>query len=169
MVDRKVLYTQKVNNTSQVKYSVEEYNSDILTKDLEYLTYLSGSYSRYKLDLNFAKDDFYRLYKTWIEKSLSKEITDKVFVIRFDNEICAMMTVKLFTDYSQIGLFSVSDKIQGKGLGRSLINTGINFTLFKNLTKISVPTQMDNLVACRFYEKCGFEVESIINIYHFWL
>jgi dTDP-4-amino-4,6-dideoxy-D-galactose acyltransferase len=38
-----------------------------------------------------------------------------------------------------------------------------------NIFTLEVPTQLDNIQACRFYEKCGFQIKEIKNIYHFWL
>jgi dTDP-4-amino-4,6-dideoxy-D-galactose acyltransferase len=32
-----------------------------------------------------------------------------------------------------------------------------------------VVTQLDNVAACRLYEKCGYHLEKLENFYHFWL
>ena len=38
-----------------------------------------------------------------------------------------------------------------------------------NINQIQVVTQKANIPACAFYNKMGFKIELIENIYHFWL
>lgn len=36
-------------------------------------------------------------------------------------------------------------------------------------TRVNVATQKCNKIACHYYEKNGFYVEDVTNIYHIWL
>ncbi len=170
LVDKKVLYTQNIEGTNVfIDSPIEEYLESKLSNDLESLSYLSGSFSRFHVDKNFNNDDFYRLYKTWIIKSLKKEICDKIFVLKEIDEILGMVTLKYGDQKGEIGLIAVAESAQGKNIGKNLINVCIKDLISKNIFKIEVPTQFENLAACRFYEKCNFEIKNITNIYHFWL
>ena len=80
-----------------------------------------------------------------------------------------MATLKITADKGVIGLIAVSPLSQGKGYGHILNDACCNELIMRNINTIEVATQKDNKSACRFYEKCGFSVQSVTNIYHFWL
>jgi len=169
LVDRKVIYTQSLVATEKTINKVEEYKNLIITDELESLSYLSGACSRFRLDNHFEPEEFFRLYKTWMSKSLSGELADKVFVVRELNEIVGIVTLKFQKEVGNIGLIAVSETVQNKGYGKDLINACRNAVISEGFQQLEVPTQMGNISACRFYEKCGFKIKSITNIYHFWL
>ena len=169
LVDRKVIYENKEFIPKKLCVQVEEYSQAEVSDDLLQLAYVSGHYSRFQLDTHFQQDDFYKMYKTWIDKSVSHEIADKVYVIRSNNQLCGMVTLKISAGKGTIGLIAVSPLSQGKGYGQILNDACCNELINRNITTIEVATQMDNIGACRFYEKRGFSIQSVTNIYHFWL
>jgi dTDP-4-amino-4,6-dideoxy-D-galactose acyltransferase len=172
LIDRKILYSQPVENIpkqNQLPEMVTSYLEMSVSEELENLAYLSGRYSRFRLDENFEPDDFYRLYKTWIIRSIQKEIADNVFIIKENNAIVGMVTLKYGEENGTIGLMAVSESAQGKGYGKKLIKSCMYDLHKRGISKIEVPTQANNIAACRFYEKCGFTNQSVSNIYHFWL
>jgi dTDP-4-amino-4,6-dideoxy-D-galactose acyltransferase len=169
LVDRKVLYVKNISEVSYLPSNVEFYEENELTIELENLAYESGKYSRFKLDKNFAEDDFYRMYKMWIENSVKNQIADYVFVVKENNTIKGMATLKIADKIGNIGLIAVAPDTQGKGYGKALIQICENKLIEKGVSILEVPTQLDNIQTCRFYEKCGFKIKEITNIYHFWL
>lgn len=169
LVDRKITFEKSVTLNNNNFSNVEIYNSTILCKELEELAFLSGKKSRFLIDGNFAPTDFYRMYKTWITNSLNKKIADHIFVTKTNGIITGMATLKTKSGIGEIGLIAISEIGQGKGFGKQLIYAIENKLIKLNIDTLEVPTQMDNKQACSFYEKCGFSVKSIVNIYHFWL
>jgi len=169
LADRKVLFKKNIESKKEQTSFVSEYTGNELTTELEQLAYESGKYSRFKTDKNFAENDFYRMYKIWIENSVKKQIADKVIVVKENDIIKGMVTLKIDSEKGDIGLIAVAPDTQGKGYGKVLISACENELLSKNIFKLEVPTQLANTQACRFYEKCGFEIKEITNIYHFWL
>ena len=169
LVDRKCLYSRTINADDSCESNAIEYQLTELTYDLESLALLSGTHSRFRLDKGFDKADFYRLYAIWINRSLKKEIADKIFVVAESDKVMGMITMKINEDVGHIGLCAVSEAAQGKGYGGNLIKACVNELVSKKVYQLEVPTQMDNISACRFYEKCGFSIQSITNTYHFWL
>ena len=170
LVDRKVLFEQKIETISGVTdEQITEFCGNRLTKELEYLTYLSGTFSRFKTDPGFASDDYYRLYKTWMIKSLKKEIADKVIVYNENDTTKGMVTLKIKETYGEIGLIAVDEHSHGKGIGKKLINNSLREVKRNRLSLLRVSTQEENTTACKFYEKSGFKVKNITNIYHFWV
>lgn len=172
-VDRKVEYSIDLSSDSDFDLNcsnVEDYQSFELVSELEDLAYQSGQFSRFKLDENFDSNDFYRLYYTWIKRSVSREIADSIFINRNEQGIIkSMVTVKYDKNASHIGLIAVDSDSQGKGYGKSIINMCIKSAKDFGSEKLNVATQFQNRNACFFYEKCGFRVENEKNVYHFWL
>jgi dTDP-4-amino-4,6-dideoxy-D-galactose acyltransferase len=169
LVDRKVLFEKIAEKTKEQTVAVSEYNDDLITPELETLAYESGRYSRFYLDDNFSKEEFYKMYKIWIENSIKRQIADHVFVVEENNQIIGMVTLKIGEEKGEIGLMAISPDAQGKGYGRALLSVCEKQLKTNNILKLEVPTQLNNKNACMFYEKCGFSIKSITNIYHFWL
>jgi len=169
LADRKVLFEKDIKTLKEQSSSISEYNNNELTFELEQLAFESGQYSRFKSDKNFRKDDFYRMYKKWIENSIKKQIANHVFVAKENNSIRGMVTLKIDAKKGLIGLISVFPDAQGKGYGKSLIIACENELFRKGIFKLEVPTQADNIQACNFYKKCGFEIKETTAIYHFWI
>lgn len=169
LADRKVLFKKNIESKKEQTSFVSEYTGNELTTELEQLAYESGKYSRFKTDKNFAENDFYRMYKIWILKSLTKEMADNVFVVKEDDVVKGMITLKIDGTKGHIGLFAISPDMQGKGYGKALVHACENELLNKNRNELEVPTQIKNRQACKFYEKYGFQIKTINNIYHFWL
>jgi dTDP-4-amino-4,6-dideoxy-D-galactose acyltransferase len=172
LVDRRILYSHQIENIlerNQFSEIVTLYSEKVLSNELENLAYLSGKYSRFNLDENFEQDIFRRLYKTWIIKSVQKEMADSVLIVKDYDTIVGMVTLNYGEKVGTIGLIAVSALAQGKGYGKKLINACIYDLYKRNISTLEVPTQANNISACLFYEKCGFTCKLITNIYHFWL
>jgi dTDP-4-amino-4,6-dideoxy-D-galactose acyltransferase len=168
LVDKKIIYTAQIEDL-QTKNTVEinefqEKNGNLLYE----LAYLSGKYSRFRLDENLEIENFKRLYREWIDKSVSRQIAKKVFVYEENKQIKGMITLGIKEKVANIGLIAVDETLQGKGIGMSLIDACMRYCKAKNINTLDVPTQLDNAQACKFYEKCGFTEKSVQNIYHFW-
>ncbi len=143
--------------------------TDLLpTPELESLAIQAGLYSRFRLDPQIPEDRFEELYRLWIQKSVSGELAEKVFVIRDAGKIVGMTTVGEKDGRGDIGLLAVDNSVRGKSLGCTLVLAAQKWALGRGFQVAQVVTQGDNLPACRFYEKSGYHVDKVENIYHFW-
>ena len=142
--------------------------TDQLANSLFELAYESGKYSRYKQDVNILEDRFKKLYQFWIKNSFNKTFADKIFYFKENENIVGFVTLKINNDIAKIGLIAVSPNYQGKGIGKKLIAKTENFCFENNVKTLQIPTQMENLEACNFYKKMGYEISEKINIKHFW-
>lgn len=168
LVDRKITYTAQIEdlrtkNTVEIK-EFERQNGNLLYD----LAYLSGTHSRFRLDEGLDIENFKRLYREWIDKSVSHQIAKKVYVYEDNGQIKGMVTLGVKENLATIGLIAVDETLQGKGIGMSLIDACVQYCKAENIASLDVPTQLDNTQACKFYEKCGFTEKSVQNIYHFW-
>lgn len=168
-IDEKIIYRLNFQDDPCLSNEVEEYTSFELTNGLEELAYLSGTYSRFLTDKNFASGDFYKLYHLWITKSIQKEMADKIYIVRESGKIVGMVTLKKVNNVGKIGLIATFENVHGKGYGRKLIEACKKSLADDLIYNLDVTTQKANQQACLFYEKCGFSKISINNVYHFWL
>lgn len=109
---------------------------------------------------------FEKMYLEWIKNSLNGSLADVVFVYKEQNKILGFVSLKIKNDFGQIGLISVSEKAQSKGIGNKLIKA-CDYYLYQHQIKThKVVTQFDNIAACKLFENHNFTVESIAYIYH---
>lgn len=148
---------------------LESYLGRPLNESLRTLSFQSGVYSRYRVDPNFRSDEFRSLYTEWVEKSLSGEIARDVLVYKDHGEEMGFVTLGEKNGRCNIGLIAVDGSCRRKGVGKKLVGAAFKKAREWGYKEMDVVTQKDNIAACRFYEKIGFKVESVVNIYHFWL
>jgi streptothricin acetyltransferase len=60
--------------------------------------------------------------------------------------------------YCYIEDIAVDIQYRQQGIGRSLLTYAIGWARAKNLPGIMLETQDNNVAACRFYERCGFQL-----------
>lgn len=128
----------------------------------------SGRFSRFNLDPFIDKKDFTRLYKIWIDDSISQKISDGFLVYKIENRIKGFVTFKLESGFGLIGLLAVNFEERNLGIGRRLIKA-VEMQLLKNdVNELRVETQTQNEIACQFYLKNEFRNFSFYQIEHFW-
>jgi len=171
LVDRKIIYKIDLRDKAiqEENKNIFDWTGEPLTNELLLLTYSSGQFSRFLLDKQLPKNVFQSMYKEWIEKSLSGELADKVYVAVEKEKVIGFVTVKISVNkIGEIGLIAIEKNAQGKNIGTKLIHKCFNYLRNNNIRKLLVPTQLDNIKACKFYEKNGFSKYLVTNIYHFW-
>lgn len=148
---------------------VEVYTKSIPINDIEDLAIQSGEYSRFVIDPNIPREKCVSLYKTWINRSVSKEIAEEVLVIREGARVVGMITLGNKNGRGDIGLLAVDRNYRGKQYGEKLVRAAQRWFI-KNRYKFGqVVTQGMNIPACNLYKKCGYSVEKREYFYHFWL
>ena len=145
------------------------YPRSISSSELIELAIQSGEYSRFALDPRIPKNKFEKLYTLWINRAVAGEIAEEVLVIKESGEIIGFVTLSGLAKRASIGLIAVDRAYRGSGYGGSLIKSAIWWCGSRNLRLIQVRTQDSNTAACRFYRKCGFDVEKTEYLYHVWL
>lgn len=74
------------------------------------------------------------------------------FVAKEADRIVGFVTLKVNNNNGNIGLIAIGKNAQGKGLGTQLINVCENYLNKCSVETLTVPTQLDNLQACKFYK-----------------
>ena len=133
------------------------------------LALVSGKHSRFKLDSSLPAGSYERLYTRWIEQSVNRVMATDVFCYMMDGIPRGLATLDFHDGQGVIGLVAVDDDYQHHGIGKALIRQVISYVHDLKGKRLSVATQIDNEPACRLYSGCGFSLESITKIWHWWL
>lgn len=168
-LETKIIFSKVLNELNNLEDSIIDFDDFPITENSLYeLAYESGKYSRYKQDSNILEDKFKNLYQIWITNSFNKSFADKIFYFKEKENVLGFVTLKIMNDTAQIGLIAVSPNYQGKGIGKKLLSKTENYCFENNVKTLQIPTQMENIVACNFYRKMGYEISEKIIIKHFW-
>lgn len=168
--ETKVVFVKKLISISKtsVDESIIDYDENPINEDSLYpLAYESGKFSRFKLDIRL-NEKFKILYSKWVDNSLNKEFADKVFYFKKDSEIVGFVTVKNNNKYSTIGLIAVSQNYQGQGIGKKLLLKIEEYCISINIFELRIPTQKENLSACKFYSKMDYTIFEETILKHYW-
>lgn len=136
------------------------------TEKLNQLALLAGQHSRFRKDKNL-RHGFESLYKLWVLKSISGNFGGGVYGYYQGEELVAFYTLNENEDSCRIGLIAVDKKLQGKGIGRKLLDDAIQ-RAFRAMKPLFVATQASNVQAMQAYQKRGFKIYKQTHIYHIY-
>jgi dTDP-4-amino-4,6-dideoxy-D-galactose acyltransferase len=140
-----------------------------MSAQLADLAIQTGHMSRFRIDPNFPAGSADRLYTKWMENSLNKQLANEVLVYSENQSILGMITLSLKQDKGIIGLLGVDTEQRGKNIGSELVDASEVYFSRQGVYQLEVVTQLANNGACRFYEKTGFVLSRVVNVYHFWI
>lgn len=83
--------------------------------------------------------------------------------LAYSSETCVGKIVlkKDWNRYALVENISISNAYRGRGIGTALIRKAIEWAKSKELGGLALETQANNLLACRFYAKCGFVIGAV--------
>jgi dTDP-4-amino-4,6-dideoxy-D-galactose acyltransferase len=169
-IETKVIFEKKLFKNSEITnndiFSLTEISFDINT--LYTLAFESGKYSRFKLDKNFAEDNFIKLYKKWVDNSINNTFADKILVYVAQGEIIGFVTYKKQENHANIGLIAINPNHQARGIGKKLILAVENELHEIGIKLLQIPTQLVNELACKFYSSLGYKIIEKQIIKHYW-
>jgi dTDP-4-amino-4,6-dideoxy-D-galactose acyltransferase len=152
--------------------SVHPYTDEAASDELLALSIAAGIYSRFNRDPRFPREKFKSLYRTWMERSVRRELADVVLVARDaakpNSGLLGMVTVSAEHGMGTIGLIAVAETARGRGLGLRLVEAAHDWMRGRGAVVARVVTQGANQSACRLYERAGYRLSSVEHYYHFW-
>jgi ribosomal protein S18 acetylase RimI-like enzyme len=136
---------------------------------LRALALQSAQFSRFRIDPAMPPDAWVRLYERWADNCLTGTMADAVLVARIDGNVAGMLTVGCRDGAGTIGLFAVDESARGRGFGTALLERGSAWFTGRGCNSVSVVTQGDNIAALRVYERAGYVIADVSDVYHLWL
>jgi len=169
--ETKVIFEKKIsfNNLIISTDFIFDFDNLPICKTMLYpLAFESGKYSRFKLDVNFTQKNFELLYCKWVDNSINKQFADKIYYVKVFDEVIGFVTVKLSKKFATIGLIGISKNYQGKGIGKILLCKVEEYCVNNSILELRIPTQKENVLACAFYNKNGYQIIEKTIIKHYW-
>lgn len=128
-----------------------------------------GEQSRFRLDPAIPEERWASLYRRWMDESLAGTIADAVLVRRSDGAIAGMITVSAAARQGEIGLFGVAAEARGQGIGSALVDDAMRWFAANGCATARVATQGENRAARAVYQRAGFGLQRLVNVFHFWI
>lgn len=170
-------YLTDINVQLEKKYIKEsnEYKKVELSNKYEYdanIIKIAGEVfikSRFLNDQNITKEQANGIYTNWVINSFNK--LDKYFVTKkLDNKVIGFILFYVNqNNQSVIELIGVDQYYRGLGIGKELMSKLDEFCIYHNIKTGVVGTQIENIDAINFYNKCGYKMKDVNYIYHKWL
>ena len=127
----------------------------------------SFRYSRFFNDPNLPESKSQNIYLHWTEGAFQKD--SKYFVIcEREDKIAGFLLFSSEESFVTVELIAVDEAYQAQGVGKALIKAMESFAYDKDINKIKVGTQVNNIPAVQFYSKMGFTYVNCGSIYHIW-
>lgn len=166
--DDKLLFRKKRTLFQPIKNAeIRSIKGHLLSKQIINLSIDSGKYSRYSLDERFPSELFEMLYTKWIENSVNSDYATDVLAYYIEDIPLGLLTYRINGNTALIGIISVNPNNRGFGIGSQLISY-FESNLPEYVKTIDVVTQGVNRIACGFYKKNGYLLDTENYIYHFW-
>lgn len=165
LADVNVCFERKINNKEN---NITDKNIKILNNyegnnNILNIAKKSFQYSRFLNDKTLEKEKSTNIYYNWTKNSFNCQ--NKYFCLYKDK---GFLLFNIENDVATIELIAVDNNENGKGLGTKLIDSLNSFCIANNIQKIIVGTQLNNLIAQKFYLKNKFNVVQYNSIYHYW-
>ncbi|HNW69194.1 MAG TPA: GNAT family N-acetyltransferase [Bacteroidales bacterium] len=171
-----IKYNYTIDLADNLLHSVGELSTNVIPyhesgkkETMIKLALQSGDFSRFNIDKKFDVGKYEELYTTWIERSMRREIADEVLVYMNNSKILGFITLSALDGFGKIGLIAVDETERGKSIGRQLIYSSFQYFIKREIYKVFVATQGENINACTFYKKMGFILADKQYYYHIWL
>ena len=169
-VDEKVTFTKVISRPTRVKSKkIQSYLNIPLNDQIRLLALEAGVYSRFRVDPGFRGKEFEKLYTQWIIKSLNGDMARDVIVYKIGKKEVGFLTLRDKNAKCNIGLIATDSKYRRRGIGEKLMKEAFRKAADWGYKEMDIVTQKANVTSCKFYRKMGFRLESVVNIYHFWL
>ncbi len=136
---------------------------------LQTLARASHRETRFFSDRNFSRQRAEDLYSTWITaEALGR--AQMVLVAATGHRPVGYLSCHYDSvrREGQIGLVGVNSGVRGRGIGKKLVQTALDWFKAQGARHVTVVTQGNNQAAQRLYQRCGFLSRDVRLWYHKW-
>lgn len=93
---------------------------------------------------------------------------DKIVYLAYENDRCIGQIIlrRDWNRYAFIEDICVARACRGQGVGAALIRRATEWARDSGLNGLALETQDNNILACRFYAKCGFSIGGVNTMFY---
>lgn len=126
--------------------------------------------TRFFNDAHFPRQRAEDLYATWIALEIQGRAQTVWVAASADNSLLGYVSCHLdpIRREGLIGLVGVSPEVRGRGIGKNLVLTAMDWFRTQGAVEVTVVTQGNNRAAQRLYQRCGFLSRDLQLWYHKW-
>lgn len=117
--------------------------------------------------MNLKKRNGYLVYSEWL-KNACKDANKYFALLMSKDNVCAYILFNIDNNVGTIELVKVAKEYQGQHIATSMIESIEKFLADKNITKLRVGTQVNNIPAINLYHSIGFKEISRTSVFHLW-
>jgi len=169
-VDVRVTFGRRLEDLPPVQTPIGPHREEDLP-EIVGIARASHHQSRFYADPGFSDAACDDLYQAWIERSCSGW-AGTVLVPRVEDLPAGYLSCHVSEEggekVGQIGLVAIAPSARGRGVGRELVASALDWFSRAGCARVSVVTQGRNLGAMRLYEGAGFRVTSVRYWFHTW-
>lgn len=167
LVDVNIKFLKNVQEVNVELSKVEIQNNMKFNQRILEISEKAFVFSRFYTDTRLPENR-YKIYLNWTRNSFEKD--NKYFATYLEQDIIQGFILFSINKEANIviELIAVDKKGQNKGIGSFLMRSVEQFAFKRDIKKIKVGTQINNINAQNFYIKYGFKHIDITSIYHWW-
>lgn len=123
--------------------------------------------TRFYADPRFPDDRCDDLYENWLRQSADGWAAEILVVGDGDGPV-GFVTIHVDADEASIGLIATAEHVRGKGIGRVLTASAIDWAYQQRIPHMTVVTQGCNIAAQRTFQGAGFRTSDVSVWLHRW-
>ena len=123
-------------------------------------------YSRFHLDPFVPNELANKIKQEWVANYIRRHRGERLLVAEVDGKVAGFLALLETSDRTGvIDLIGVAVNMQGRGVGRSLVQYHVRDAAGK-YSRLIVGTQIANVPSMRLYESCGYHISSAAYVLH---
>lgn len=167
VIDVNVTFERQPENISSVNNNI--FVRDVQPEDeTDVLKIAENSfiYSRFHLDPLVTKELADKIKREWIANYVRKQRGERLLVAEVDGKPTGFLALLVTNEkVGVIDLIGVAKNMQGRGVGKQLVEFHISDAL-KKYSGLLVGTQIANIPSMRLYQTCGYEISNSTYVLH---
>ncbi|MDE2184852.1 MAG: GNAT family N-acetyltransferase [Alphaproteobacteria bacterium] len=128
-----------------------------------------ATHSRFRADPQVPEGLCEELYRIWMYKSITGELANALLIEWDGGDPIGFVTLYRRGKMAVIGLIAVAADRRNQGIARRLLNRAAEWSAADGCSEVELVTQARNTPAVSAYERIGFTLHDLTNVYHFWL
>ncbi|PHS41527.1 MAG: hypothetical protein COA91_01770 [Robiginitomaculum sp.] len=176
LVERRNLYgfdigQMQISDIPTEPYPLEIYTDTKPTAQFDRLAVTWGKSSRFFKDPIFPRLAAEAMYVYWMRAMLKRDGEEHILIARdSEGEISGITSGRVNENRIGTPLMMVVEKsLFGLNVGPSFVIAHMRWLKQQRIKHAEIITHNSNRLACRIYEKLGWELQSQQDIYHIWL
>jgi len=128
-----------------------------------------GYMGHYHADRRLDRRQCDEAYRSWAERSCSREAADTVLVAEIEGKVEGFGTLRLNSSEEVEGLlFAVAPRSQGRGICPSLMIRSLEWSRAQGAKRMIISTQVTNVSMQKVWSRTGFEPDHSYYTFHKW-